>query len=229
MPPVSANSGEYKSVVGVRDVYIALVTQDDLAGYAADTPQYFAPVTEITGTPAVNSKTQYADDGPFDSSSAEGQTELEIGVTSVPNEMRALVTGKVFDTVSGRIFDNGGNAPEVALMFRSKKSNGKYRFYCYLKGKFQAPGEEATTQTDTPEPKEQKLKFTAIKTIYQFDLGSINDGVKKVEGDEDTLNFSGATWFNQVQTPVVVAAVPPWHSLPVFQWMMQPESARRPT
>ena len=193
---------EYKSVVGLRDLYYALVTQDDASAYAADTPAYFAPAMTASQAPASNSKTQYADDGPFDTMSSEGETVIDLEATGIPLDVLAIVLGKVFDAATGRMFDNGGTPPDVALSFRSKKSNGSYKYFQYLKGKFTAPSEEQASDTDTPDPKPTKITFTGIKTVYQFDLGAINDGVKRVVGDEDATGFSGTTWFNAVQVPV---------------------------
>jgi phi13 family phage major tail protein len=195
-------SGEYKSVLGLRDLYYALVTQDDASAYAADTPAYMAPLVSASQAPASNSKTQYADDGPFDTMSSEGETKIDLELTAVPLSIQAILLGKEYDAATGRMFDNGGTPPDVALSFRSVKSNGSYKYYQYLKGKFSAPSEEQNTKTDTPDPKNAKITFTAVKTIYQFDLGDVNDGVKRIVGDEDDANFSGATWFAAVQVPV---------------------------
>ena len=43
--------------------------------------------------------------------------------------------------------------------------------------------------------------FTGAYEIYEFDLGAINDNVKRVVGDEDTTSFSATGWFSAVQTP----------------------------
>jgi len=197
------NQAERKSVLGLRDLYIALVSQDDSSAYAAGTPQYFAPAVGASQSPTVNSKTQFADDGTFDVMTAEGETKIDIEVTAIPLEMQALVLGKVYDAATGRMFDNGGTPPDVALSFRSVKSNGSYLYFQYLKGKFSSPAQETATKTDSPDPKTTKITFTAVKTIYQFDLGDINDGAKRVVGDEDADGFDGATWFSNVQVPVV--------------------------
>lgn len=196
------NQAERRSVLGLRDLYIALITQDDANAYAAGTPQYFAPAVTASQSPTVNSKTQFADDESFDVMTAEGETKVELEVTAIPLEMQALVLGKVYDAATGRMFDNGGTPPDVALSFRSVKSNGSYLYYQYLKGKFSSPSQESATKTDAPDPKNTKITFTGVKTIYQFDLGSVNDGVKRVVGDQDADGFDGATWFDNVQVPV---------------------------
>ena len=163
-----------------------------------------APLITANHAPASNSKTQYADDGPYDVLIAEGETKIDLEVSMIPVEIQAILLGKTFDASTGRMFDNGGTPPDVALSFRSIKSNGKYRYYQFLKGKFSAPGEEQSTRTDTPDPKNLKITYTAVKTVRPFTLpGSITDGVKVVKGDEDATNFTGATWFSSVQVPVI--------------------------
>ncbi|GAP11744.1 phage major tail protein, phi13 family [Bellilinea caldifistulae] len=199
-----ANPGEYKSKIGLSSLYVAEVTQDDALGYAADTPEYLAPAAEASQEPTTSFEIQYADDQPYDVMTSEGDTKINLTVTGMPIEMLAKITGRVFDPTTGRMFDNAGVAPYFALSFRSLKSNGKYRYYQYLKGKFDMPKEETATKGEKPEPKTLQLTFTAIKTVYKFDLGGgVFDSVKRVVGDEDTTNFNGANWFNAVQVPGV--------------------------
>ena len=205
MSPVNANSGEYKSRIGLDSLYIAEVTVDSAAAYTADTPEYFAPAAEASQEPATSFEIQYADDQPYDVMSGEGPTKITLSVTNIPAEMLAKITGNVFDASTGRVFDHTATPPYMALMFRSLKSNGKYRYYSYLKGQFSMPKEETATKGEKPEPKTMQLEYTAIKTVYSFDLGSINGTVKRVIGDEDTTNFSATGWFTQVQTPTTVA------------------------
>ena len=74
------------------------------------------------------------------------------------------------------MYDNGGYPPFVALGFRAMKSNGHYRYYWFLKGKFNMPKEEATTTADKPTPKTVSLDFSALRTIFKYSLpGSITD------------------------------------------------------
>jgi len=198
-----ANSAEYKSRVGLDSLHIAEVLQDDATDYLTGAVEWLAPAAEASAEPSVNRQTQFADDQPYDAMSAEGETSIKLKVTNVPLETLAKLTGRVYDAASGRLFDNAGTPGYFALMFRSKKSNGSYRYYCFLKGRFDMPAEEFASQTDSPEPKTIELTFTALKTVHAFDLGDIDDGVKRVVGDDDITAFSGTTWFDQVQTPVV--------------------------
>lgn len=200
-------SEEFKSIVGLDQVHAALVTQDDASAYEADTPEDFAPGIEATAEAETALETQYADNLPFEVMSSEGSTKISLTTTNIPMATLAKYLGKVFDIASGRLFDQGGNAtpPDAALSFRAMKSNGKYRYFQYLRGKFSVPNDEAATKEAKPMPKPSKIIFTAINTIHEFDLGDITTSVKRVVGDEDSTNFSGTSWFTQVQTPEVVA------------------------
>ena len=202
--PISANAGEYKSRVGLDSVFVAEVTQDDAAAYVADTPESLAPAAEASQSPTVNTETQYADDQPFESMTIEGETAINLVVTGLPSAMIAKLLGRVFNAASGRVYDNpDATPPYFALSFRSVKSNGSYRYYQYLRGRFSAPSEEAATKTDTPDPKTTALVYTAIPTIHKFDLdgGTTVVPVKRIVGDQDTTNFSATGWFTSVQVP----------------------------
>lgn len=203
---INANSGEYKARVGLDSLYVAVVSADSASAYTAGTPEILAPVAEATQEPSSESETLYADDKAFDVITAEGETKITLKVTGVPLEMLATITGRKFDSTSGRLYDYTATPPDVALSFRSKKSNGGYRYYQYLKGKFEMPKEEAATEKDAPDIKTQELTYTAVRPIYAWDLGgSITDSPKRIIGDTDTTNFSATGWFSQVQVPSVAS------------------------
>lgn len=196
-----AVDGEYKSQVGLDQIFIAAILEDSIAAYTAGTPEWFAPAMEATVEPTVNSTTQYADDKPFDTMSSEGETRLTFNITNIPLAMRALVTGKTYDAATGRIFDGEGSSPEFALGFRSLKTNGKYRYYWMLKGKFEAPSGSFSTKKDTPEPQAQEITYVALSTIHRWTVGGKLQSLRKVEGDEDIAAFVPTGWFTQVQVP----------------------------
>lgn len=199
------NPGEYKSKVGLDQAYYALVTADSSSAYTAGTPAWLAPAGSASVEPSSSLETQYADDKPYDVSASEGDSKIKMELAGIDPQTLAIITGRVFDATTGRIYDNGGTPPDVAVGWRSKKTNGKYRYYWFLKGKFSMPKEEFATQGEKPDPKTIELEFTAIRTTYAFNLGSITDSVKRVMGDEDTTNFSATGWFNQVQVPAVAS------------------------
>lgn len=202
MTTVTTNPGELRSKIGLDNLYVALITQDDASGYAAETPQYLAPSAEASQEPESSFEVQYADNQAYDVMTAEGPTKITLNVTGMGLQMLATITGRVYDASKGIMLDNAGAAPFCALMFRSLKSNNKNRYYCFLKGKFSMPKEEVATLADKPDPKTLQMEFTAIKTVYKWTVNSVTDSFKRIVGDDDATNFTaGPTWFSQVQTP----------------------------
>jgi len=198
------NSGEYRSLIGLDSLYVAEVTADSAAAYTAGTPAWLAPAAEASQEPTTSFEIQYADDQPYEVMASEGETKIALKVTGIPLEMLAKITGRVWDATTGRMYDNAAVPPYFALSFRSQKSNGSYRYYQYLKGRFDMPKDEAATLAEKAEPKTVDLTYTAIRTVHKFDLGDIDDTVKRVVGDTDVVAFSATSWFSQVQVPGVV-------------------------
>jgi len=203
MSPLTYAPTEQRSKIGLDQLQFALVTQDDNTAYVAGTPEYLAPSAVATMEPQSTFNIQYADNQPYEVMTAEAESKISLEVTGLSLLQLATITGRSFDVTTGRMYDNGSVPPYIALGFRSMKSNGHYRYFWLLKGKFSMPKEEVTTLADKPDPKTLKLDFTAIRTMFKFGLpNSVTDSVKRVIGDDDTASFTaGATWFSQVQTP----------------------------
>jgi phi13 family phage major tail protein len=196
------------SVVGVDKAFFALITQDDENGYVVGTPQQLTQAMEIKGSTEITREDQYADNGLHDGAVAEGPTSFDMIGPNIAEDIIATLLGEVYDTSSGRIFDDADATRVVyfAFGYRFKKRNGKYRYRWYLKCQAEKPSEEAQSESNKLNLKPSTLKITAYKTNYQFDLlgdGSRMSGVKRVRGDEDLPDFSAATWFSAVQVPVV--------------------------
>jgi len=195
-----------KSYIGADNLYYALVTQDDADAYVAGTPAYLAPLINVSVKPKTNSKVQYADNQPFDSLSSEGESEADVEITGLPSDLQATILGKVWDETNGRMYDNGGTPPYVALGYRAKKSGGGYKYYWYLKCQFSPFDEDTATETETPDPKTTKLKLRALRTIKTFALSaSLTDTAKRVVGDDSHAGFSATNWWAAVQVPAYSA------------------------
>jgi phi13 family phage major tail protein len=198
------DSGEYKPRVGLDSLYIAEITTDELGAFEHEAPEYLAPAAEASQASTVNSETIYADDQAYDTFTTKGETVITLSVTNVPLELLAKLTGQSFDNATGLFYEFGGVPPYFALMFRSMKSNGSYRYYCFPKCKFDVPDEEASTKGETPDPKMLEITVHAIKTTCKFELpDDVIDGIIRAIGDEDLENFDGADWFTDVNVPQV--------------------------
>lgn len=183
--------------VGLKDIYYAKLKTDDESGATYETPKKIAGAINAKISPKSNTETLYADDGPAETATALGEIEVEIEVADLPLTVQAELFGHTVE--KGVLLKNADDtAPYVALGFKSKKSNGKYRFVWLYKGMFELPEQEYKTQEDKPTFQTPKAKGIFVKRQY--------DNAWQAIGDEDEAEFTAsATWFDKVyeKTPTV--------------------------
>ncbi|KAA0944153.1 hypothetical protein FQ087_18690 [Sporosarcina sp. ANT_H38] len=187
------------STTGLDSFHIALY---DEVAKTYGTPKKLAPSIELKTTPNVQTANQHADDMVVDTQSQEGQTDLELTVTGLTNALYAEILGKEIDGDGAVIGSGDDNPPYFALMFRSKKANGKYKHICYFKSKFSTPEESYKTKGDGIEYGTTSLKATCVNN---------EDGKKNKMLDEDDLNADKAalaSWFTKVPEYVAPTPIP---------------------
>ncbi|MEK4091726.1 major tail protein [Viridibacillus sp. FSL H8-0110] len=186
-------------LIGLKDLFFAPEKVGAEGGY--DKPYRIAKAMEAKVSPKTSNAVLYADDGAAESASAEGETEIELGIDALANDVYAKLLGK--HVVGGGVIDTTADtAPNGALMFRSKKSNGKYRYLVYYKGNFQLPEEEYKTQGDSIEYNTPKIKGVFVHSDTVIDTKG--NGVKRWLQDEDDEGVDPAVlakWFTEVQLP----------------------------
>lgn len=189
-------------LIGLKDLYVAEIDETD-GTFGA--PYRIAKAIEAKVAPKVSSAILYADDGAAESASAEGETEIELGIDSLSNAIYAKLLGKKVDA-NGVVEDSTGDIPpQVALMFRALKSNGKYRYVVYYKGSFQVPEETYKTKGESIEYNTPTIKgvFVHSDTV----VNAKGEGVKRRVADEDDPLMKPAVftdWFTKVYDGVLV-------------------------
>jgi len=178
--------------IGLRDIHIALLTKDDNTGATYATPTKLERAISAKLSPKVNSENIYSDDTVEDVITSFDSIEVEIELNQLTLTSRATLQGA--SVVTGVLIESKQDlAPTVALGFKSKKHNGKYRFVWLLKGKFELAADEYDTEADKPAPKTAKLKGT----FYSRDF----DGNFRFIADEDEVGIDPAiltAWFTAV-------------------------------
>jgi phi13 family phage major tail protein len=177
--------------IGLKDLHYAKLTEDTSTTVTYDTPASIAGAISAKVSPAVNTATLYADDGPDEVTSALGEITVELVAKDVPLSVQAVLLGHSIGTDKVMVKKADDVAPYVAIGFKSLKSNGKYRYVWLYKGKFQLQEQEYKTKEDTPEFQTPTLTGTFVKRIKDNRWQSI--------GDEDATGFTqGAAWFSAV-------------------------------
>ena len=130
--------------------------------------------------------------------SAFASVEVSFTFSDLGSENYSLLLGKEKDA-NGVTIDSAENlAPFFALGFRSKKSNGEYRYVWLYKGRFNAIEESFATQADSADYQTQPVSAVYIKR---------SDGKwrARVDSDDETVGANVVeNWFDAVyETPVL--------------------------
>lgn len=198
---------------GVDNLYFAEVTQDDENGYACETPVKLAPVAEIGKTTDSNSEAHYYDNKAMIVINSEGADTITITVAPPELSIMAKLTGRTFDPVTGMLVDNVRENKYFAIMYRTKGTDGKYRYVSRLKGQFGIPDETNATENDGTDTNNIQLTFTGIYTEYEFTKGRYNTqndtwskgSAKGVVVDTRYGLADVSNFFASVQTPDTVS------------------------
>lgn len=199
---------------GVDNLFFAKVLQDDENGFVCDTPKKLAPVAEVGKTTESSSEAHYYDNKAMIVINSEGADTITITVAPPELEIMAELTGRSFDPVTGMLVDNVRENNYYALMYRTKGTDGKYRYVSRLKGQFGIPDETSATENDGTDTNNIQLTFTGIYTEYEFTKGRYNPltstwskaAVKGVVVDSRYELANLANFFAAVQTPDTVSA-----------------------
>ena len=196
---------------GVDNLYVAEVTKDDATGYVCSTPIHLAPVAEIGKNTDSSTEAHYYDNKAMIVINSESADTISI--TMAPPELQklAMIIGKSFDANTGMMVDSPRQNKYFAIMYRTKGTDGKYRYVSRLKGQFTIPEEVSATENDGTDANNTSVTFTGIYTEYEFTKGIYNgnswekSGVKGIVVDTRYELANVANFFSAVQTPDTIS------------------------
>lgn len=168
-------AGKKEIPVGLDQLVYAVMTDEVAETYG--TPKRIFGAIQASITPTVNSATLYADDIAYDSVSSMGDVAVALNVAEVPTEDQAIILGHDIDDNGGLDKKSTDQGPYVAIGYRRRLANGKYRYVWLYKGRFTLGAEEANTKADTPTYQTPTLNATfisrSVDSRWQY---SVTDG-----------------------------------------------------
>lgn len=197
---------------GLKDIYLAKVTKNELGAYEAGTPTKFARAISAKITDNYSSEKIYSDDGTEETVTSYEGTDVELEVNTLAPQDRALVWNRLYE--EGYLVEAAeDNPPELALGYRTRQLNGKYEFVWYYCGKFdQGQEEEYQTIEDKKTPQTSTISASFYErakadTLKDQTTGeSVEKHLIRIRVDESNLAETEAdaaaaikNWFSKVQ------------------------------
>lgn len=201
MADLNISKNSFNKLIGMKDIYVANVIQNDSTGYKTDTPVKFAPALGAKITTKVNTTELYGDDAIEQSSSSLAEVDIELDVACLNLEQISMLYGQKIDK-NGVLFDNAddlGNS--VAIGFRNKMSNGLYQFTWLYVCNFAGEANSYESIQGKIKGQDLTLKGTAIPRVKDRQWrGRAQEGFLYSNGIT-TPQAMINTWFNEVVEP----------------------------
>lgn len=199
------------ATIGLDKLYYAPITENADGEETYGEPAVLAKAISAELSVELNEAILYADDGAAEVVKEFKSGTLTLGIDDIGAEIASALSGATIDAngvvVSGS--DDGGTP--VAVAFRARKSNGKYRYYWLYRVKFGIPATNLQTKGDS-------ISFqtpTIEGTIMRRNKVDYNDNhpwkAEVTEGAEGVDASVISTWYDAVYEPVGDLNLSPGH------------------
>lgn len=194
------------ATIGLDKLYYASITEDANGNETYGSPVVLAKAMSANLTINIDEATLWADDGAAENVKEFKDGTISLGIDDIGSATAAALCGVTVDDNGVVVSTAEDITPYVAIGFRAKKANGKFRYFWLYRVKFGAPGIELATKGDS-------ITFstpTIEGTIYRRNkLDSNNKHPWKVEATEGAAGVSQTVinnWYNAVYEPGTAAA-----------------------
>ena len=165
---------------------------------------YYAKITEGDNgdeTVELAEATLYADDGAAEVVKEFQSGTLTLGIDDIGVQVAQDLTGAKIDDNKVLISASEDGGEPVAIGFRAKKSNGKYRYFWLYKVKFGIPATNLTTKGESIEFSTPSIEGTVLR---RNKLDGQGKHPWKAEVSEDSTGVSASVisgWYTEVYEP----------------------------
>ena len=190
------------ATIGLDKLYYAKITEDTSGNETYGTPISLAKAMKADLSVELAEATLYADDGPAEIVKEFKSGTLSLGIDDIGVTAAEDLTGAKLDDNHALISGSEDVGAPVAVGFRAKKANSKYRYFWLYRAVFSVPDTELNTKEDKISPATPTIEGTIMRR-NKVDAGGKHPW--KAQVDEDDASVSAATitdWFKTVYEPV---------------------------
>lgn len=187
------------ATIGLDKLYYAPITEGTSGDETYGTPVQLAKAISAELSIELNEATLFADDGQAEAVKEFKSGTISLGVDDIGSAVAAALVGATVDANGVLISRSEDSAPYVAIGFRAKKANGKYKYFWLYRVLFGVPAASLATKGDS-------ITFstpTIEGTIFRRNKADTNGKHPwKAEITEDGANASVISgWYTTVYEP----------------------------
>ena len=188
------------ATIGLDKLYYAKIAEDESGNETYAAPTSLAKAMTADLSVELSEATLYADDGAAEIVKEFKSGTLSLGIDELGAAVASDLTGAVIDA-NGVIVSTSedGGAP-VAIGFRAKKANGKYKYYWLYRVKFGIPATNLATKGDSITFNTPTIEGTIMRRNKPDASGKHPWKAEVTEGG-DISEVTIAEWYDAVYEP----------------------------
>ena len=189
------------ATIGLDKLYYAKITEDESGEESYGTPTSLAKAMTVDLSVELAEATLYADDGAAEVVKEFKSGTLTLGIDDIGVQAAQDLTGAKIDTNKVLISTSEDGGAPVAIGFRAKKANGKYRYFWLYKVKFGIPATNLTTKGESITFSTPTIEGTVLR---RNKLDGQSKHPWKAEVSEDATGVAASVisgWYNAVYEP----------------------------
>lgn len=189
------------ATIGLDRLYYAKITEDDNGNETYSTPVPLAKAINADLSVELAEATLYADDGATEVVKEFKSGTLSLGIDDIGVNAAEDLTGAKLDDNNVLISTAEDGGDPVAVGFRTKKANGKYRYFWLYKVKFSVPATNLATKGDNITFSTPTIEGTVLR---RNKLDGQGKHPWKAEVNEDDTNVPASVitgWYTEVYEP----------------------------
>ncbi|WHE08557.1 phage tail protein [Thermoanaerobacterium thermosaccharolyticum] len=190
------------ATIGLDRLYYAKITENENGEETYATPVPLAKAITAELSVELAEATLYADDGAAEVVKEFQSGTLTLGVADIGVDAAEVLTGATLDDNKVLISTSEDGGAPVAIGFRAKKANGKYRYFWLYRVKFGIPATNLQTKGDSITLSTPTIEGTVMRRNKPDGQGK---HPWKAEVSEDDPGVSPETitgWYTEVYEPV---------------------------
>jgi phi13 family phage major tail protein len=189
------------ATIGLDKLYYSKITEDADGNETYATPIPLAKAMTADLSVELAEATLYADDGAAEIVKEFKSGTLSLGIDDLGATIASDLTGSTIDS-DGVVISaaEDGGAP-VAVGFRAKKANGKYKYYWLYRVKFGIPATNLATKGDSITFSTPTIEGTILRRNKADANGKHPWKAEATEGDASVSSSIIGAWYNEVYEP----------------------------
>ena len=194
------------ATIGLDKLYYAKITEDENGNETYATPVQLAKAMNADLSVEQAEATLYADDGAAEIVKEFKNGTLSLGVDDVGASVASDLTGATIDANGVVVSTSEDGGDPVAVGFRAKKSNGKYKYYWLYRVKFGIPATNLATKGDSITFSTPTIEGTILRRNKVDGNGKHPWKAEVTEGDSAVTADTITNWYKEVYEPSYTTA-----------------------